>query len=89
MFTTKPESGEKITKLGGGVGDAKTPFTERPATYASKKSRSKCEQDGPVNYRRGLDDQRQRHPMMLIGEEPWSYRVTVTLPWRGQLGLSQ
>ena len=34
MFTTKPESGEKITKLGGGV--AKTPFTERPATYASK-----------------------------------------------------
>ena len=36
MFTTKPELGEKITKLGGGVGDAKTPFTERPATYASK-----------------------------------------------------
>ena len=36
MFTTKPEGGEKITKLGGGVGDAKTPFTERPATYASK-----------------------------------------------------
>jgi len=34
MFTTKPESGEKITKLGGD--DAKTPFTERPATYASK-----------------------------------------------------
>jgi cytoskeletal protein CcmA (bactofilin family) len=24
------------TKLGGGVGDAKKPFTERPATYASK-----------------------------------------------------
>jgi cytoskeletal protein CcmA (bactofilin family) len=52
MFTTKPESGEKITKLsmgvgdaktpftesklGGGAADAKTPFTERPATYASK-----------------------------------------------------
>jgi len=36
MFTTKPEAGEKITKLGGGLGDAKTPFTERPATYASK-----------------------------------------------------
>jgi cytoskeletal protein CcmA (bactofilin family) len=36
MFTTKPESGEKITKLAGGGGDAKTPFTERPATYASK-----------------------------------------------------
>ena len=34
MFTTKPESGEKITKLGGG--DPKTPFTERPATYALK-----------------------------------------------------
>ena len=52
MFTTKPESGEKITKLGGGAGDAKTPFTVSPnwvgalamrrrpspsaATYASK-----------------------------------------------------
>jgi cytoskeletal protein CcmA (bactofilin family) len=36
MFTTKPEAGEKITKLSGGSGDAKTPFTERPATYASK-----------------------------------------------------
>ena len=34
MFTTKPEAGDKITKLGGV--DAKTPFTERPATYASK-----------------------------------------------------
>jgi cytoskeletal protein CcmA (bactofilin family) len=34
MFTTKPESGEKITKLGGG--DTKAPFTERPANYASK-----------------------------------------------------
>jgi cytoskeletal protein CcmA (bactofilin family) len=38
MFTTKPEAGEKITKLGGGISDAKTPFTERPATYASKSS---------------------------------------------------
>jgi cytoskeletal protein CcmA (bactofilin family) len=36
MFTTKPESGEKITKVGGDPGDAKTPFTERPASYASK-----------------------------------------------------
>jgi cytoskeletal protein CcmA (bactofilin family) len=36
MFTTKPESGEK-TKLGGSL-DAKTPFTERPATYPSKSS---------------------------------------------------
>ena len=35
MFTTKPEAGEKITKLGGS-GDPKTPFTERPATYVSK-----------------------------------------------------
>jgi cytoskeletal protein CcmA (bactofilin family) len=35
MFTMKPESGDKITKLGGGGGDAKNPFTERPATYAS------------------------------------------------------
>ena len=34
MFTTKPESGEKITKSGGD--DAKTPFTARPTTYASK-----------------------------------------------------
>ncbi len=34
MFTTKPDAGEKITKFGGD--DAKTPFTERPATYASK-----------------------------------------------------
>ena len=34
VFTTKPESGKKITKLGGD--DAKTPFTGRPATYASK-----------------------------------------------------
>ena len=36
MFTTKPELGEEITKFGGD--DAKTPFTERPATYASKSS---------------------------------------------------
>ena len=36
MFTTKPEAGEQITKLGGGLGDAKTTFTERPATYDSK-----------------------------------------------------
>jgi len=35
MFTTKPESGES-TKLVEGVSDAKTPFTERPVTYASK-----------------------------------------------------
>jgi cytoskeletal protein CcmA (bactofilin family) len=34
MFTTKPESGEKITKLGGGA--VKTPFTGRPATDASR-----------------------------------------------------
>lgn len=35
MFTTKPEAGEKITKLGGG-GDPKASFTEQPATYATK-----------------------------------------------------
>ena len=34
MFTPKPESGEKVTKLGGG--DATAPFTERPATFASQ-----------------------------------------------------
>jgi hypothetical protein len=34
IFTDKPESDE--TKLGGGVGDAKTSFTERPATYPAK-----------------------------------------------------
>ena len=37
MFTKKPESGESITKMGGErTGELKTPFTERPATYASK-----------------------------------------------------
>jgi hypothetical protein len=36
MFTTKPEAGEKITRIGGGVGEAKSPFTERPVTYAAK-----------------------------------------------------
>jgi cytoskeletal protein CcmA (bactofilin family) len=37
MFTKKPESGDSVTKLGGGLGsDVKTPFTERPATYAAK-----------------------------------------------------
>ena len=36
MFTNKPESDENVTKLGGGLGDAKTPFTERPVTYAAK-----------------------------------------------------
>ena len=35
MFTEKPESGKTVTKLGGSS-EAKTPFTERPATYASK-----------------------------------------------------
>jgi len=36
MFTTKPESGESVTKLVEGVGDAKTSL---PATSASKSSR--------------------------------------------------
>src|SRR4051812_44739973 len=33
MFTTKPDAGENITKGGD---DAKTPFSQRPETYASK-----------------------------------------------------
>ena len=36
MFTTKPESGAKVTKLIEGVGDAKAPV---PATFASKSPR--------------------------------------------------
>jgi cytoskeletal protein CcmA (bactofilin family) len=40
MFTTKPESGEKITKLDRGVRDAKTFFTERPATSASSDAKT-------------------------------------------------
>jgi cytoskeletal protein CcmA (bactofilin family) len=37
MFTKKPETGDSVTKLGGErMGELKTPFTERPATYASK-----------------------------------------------------
>jgi hypothetical protein len=37
MFTKKPEPGESVTKMGGGLGgELKTPFTERPATYAAK-----------------------------------------------------
>jgi cytoskeletal protein CcmA (bactofilin family) len=34
MITNKPKSDENVT--GGSVGDAKTPFTERPATCAAK-----------------------------------------------------
>ncbi len=37
MFTKKPESGDSITKMGERLGsDLKTPFTERPATFAAK-----------------------------------------------------
>ena len=36
MFTKKPEPGESVTKMGGAIGETKTPFTERPATYAAK-----------------------------------------------------
>ena len=36
MFTTKPESGESVTKLVEGVSDAKTPL---PATFAPKSPR--------------------------------------------------
>jgi cytoskeletal protein CcmA (bactofilin family) len=37
MFTDKPES-DHVTKFAGGLGDAKTTFTERPATYPAKSS---------------------------------------------------
>ena len=38
MFTKKPEAGESVTKMGDRLvgGDLKTPFTERPATYAAR-----------------------------------------------------
>jgi cytoskeletal protein CcmA (bactofilin family) len=37
MFTKKPEPGESVTKMGERLGgEMKTPFTERPATYAAK-----------------------------------------------------
>jgi cytoskeletal protein CcmA (bactofilin family) len=36
MFTNKPESDDDVTKLAGGLGNTKTPFTEGPATYAAK-----------------------------------------------------
>jgi cytoskeletal protein CcmA (bactofilin family) len=39
MFTKKPEPGESVTKMGErAVGEMKTPFTERPTTYAAKSS---------------------------------------------------
>ena len=37
MFTDKPES-DHVTKFAGGLGDAKTTFTERPATYPATSS---------------------------------------------------
>jgi len=36
MFTKKPETGESITKMGEGLGESKTPFAGRPATFAAK-----------------------------------------------------
>ena len=37
MFTKKPEPGESVTKMGErSAGEMKTPFTERPTTYAAK-----------------------------------------------------
>jgi cytoskeletal protein CcmA (bactofilin family) len=36
MFTNKPESDNDVTKLAGGLGDAKASLTERPATYPGK-----------------------------------------------------
>jgi hypothetical protein len=35
MFTDKPES-DHVTKFAEGLGDAKTSFTERPATYSAR-----------------------------------------------------
>jgi cytoskeletal protein CcmA (bactofilin family) len=42
MFTKKPEPGESVTKMGERPigGEAKSPFTERPATYAKSPSPS-------------------------------------------------
>lgn len=41
MFTKKPEPGESVTKMGERPsGEAKSPFTERPATYAKGPSPS-------------------------------------------------
>src|SRR5262249_56171986 len=37
MFTKKPDPGESVTKMGErSAGELKTPFTERPTTYAAK-----------------------------------------------------
>jgi cytoskeletal protein CcmA (bactofilin family) len=37
MFTKKPDAGDSVTKMGERLGsDLKTPFTERPTTYAAK-----------------------------------------------------
>jgi len=36
MFTTKPETGKSVTKMAERSGESKTPFAERPATYAAK-----------------------------------------------------
>jgi cytoskeletal protein CcmA (bactofilin family) len=36
MFTNKPESDNDVTKLAGGLDNAKTSFTKRPATYLAK-----------------------------------------------------
>ena len=36
MFTNKPEFGRECNQIGWGPSDAKTPFTERPVTYAAK-----------------------------------------------------
>lgn len=37
MFTKKPEPGESVTKIGERLGgELKSPFTERPTTYAAK-----------------------------------------------------
>ena len=52
MFTTKPEAGEKIAKLGGG--DAKSPFTGRLyiLNHGDRRSRTlilRCWRQGEVH----------------------------------------
>jgi hypothetical protein len=57
MFTPKPESGQKVTKLG--EGDAKT--HRATGNLCFSEPRLECEQDGPIDYRRGPDHQGQHH----------------------------
>ena len=59
MFTTKPEVGRENHQIGWGrYEDA---LHRAAGNLCFSKPRPKCEQDGPVDYRRGPDDQRQRN----------------------------